>query len=330
MAAPDEFELIEKYFAPLAVGAEGAFGLKDDAAILSCGAGEVLVVTSDCLVEGVHFRADDPADLIARKLLRVNLSDLAAMGARPKSYTLSIALPDTVGATWLAQFAAGLAEDQRIFGVSLIGGDTVASPGPLTLSVTAIGEACPDKVLRRDGASPGQGVFVSGTIGDALLGLALLDGRVSTPSEASRRHLAGRYRLPEPRVALGRALVGLASAAIDVSDGLIADLGHVSAASGVAIEIELDAVPLSAAAAEAVTGRQPLRVSLLAGGDDYELALAAPESAADQLSALGRRLGVLVTRIGRTSQGAGVVIRDHQGHGIDIGDGGYQHFRAGH
>ena len=329
MAALDEFALIETYFAPLAAGAEGAFGLKDDAAIVSCGAGEVLVVTSDCLVEGVHFRADDPVDLIARKLLRVNLSDLAAMGARPASYTLTAALPRSVDASWLARFAAGLAEDQRVFCVSLIGGDTVASPGPLTLSITAFGHAAPDQVLRRDGASPGEGVFVSGTIGDAHLGLALLEGRISVPGEDARRHLAGRYRLPEPRVALGQALAGLATAAIDVSDGLIADLGHLGAASAVAIEIELDAVPLSAAAHAAVTWRQPLRVSLLAGGDDYELALTAPEAAAGQLSALGQRLGVPITRIGRTSHGSGVVVRDHQGHGIDIGDGGYQHFRVG-
>lgn len=329
MLALDEFDLVRKYFAPLAAGAEGAFALSDDAAVLDCGGEDSLVVTSDCLIEGVHFRSDDPADLIARKLLRVNLSDLAAMGARPTAYILNAAFSDAVGSDWLEGFAAGLGEDQRLFEISLLGGDTVAAAGATTLAVTAFGHAAPDRLLRRAGASEDEAVFVSGTIGDAHLGLAMIEGRVDVRSSDALRYLVGQYRLPEPRVRLGQALAGIATAGIDVSDGLVADLGHLSTASGVGIEIELEAVPLSPAAREAVTGNQPLQTSLLAGGDDYELAFTAPESETDRLFALGRKLYVPLTCIGKTVHGTGVVVRDGNGHEIDTGDGGYRHFHEG-
>jgi len=252
-----EFDRIARFFAPLSRGAPGAFGLTDDAAVLPTQLGRNWVVTVDALVAGVHFLPDDPADLVARKALRVNLSDLAAMGAEPYGYTIALALPrDQADAgDWLERFSHGLAEDQERFGVCLLGGDSVSTPGPVSVSVTAFGLAAAERVLRRSGATPGDSVWVSGTIGDAALGLDVVQGRITGGFD----DLADRYRLPRPRIALGRGLVGLATAAMDVSDGLVQDAGHLAARSGVAIDVDAPAVPLSASAVTLVGHGGPRR-----------------------------------------------------------------------
>ncbi|MEQ8700593.1 MAG: thiamine-phosphate kinase, partial [Bauldia litoralis] len=214
MALVGEFEIIARYFAPLAAGHAGAFGLSDDAAVVRPAEGCEFVVTNDALVERVHYRSDDPPRDIARKALRVNLSDLAAMGAVPRFYNLALALSPAIDEDWLAGFAGGLAEDQDRFGLCLIGGDTVSTPGPMMVAVTAMGEVPVGRALRRGGARDGDRIFVSGTIGDAGAGLGILAGRIAV-GDADRARLVERYRVPSPRTALGPALVGLAHAAID-------------------------------------------------------------------------------------------------------------------
>src|SRR5262245_39161326 len=228
-----EFAMIAKLLSPLSSNDPGAFGLTDDAATIKVPADQELVVTKDMLVEGMHFLRDDPPDLLAKKALRVNLSDLAAKGATPRNYFLGLSLSPWIGDDWLAEFAEGLADDQKRFSVSLSGGDTTATPGPLTLSITALGTVPTGKMIRRKGARPRDAVFVTGSIGDAGAGLAVLKGEGVGLSDLSRAALISRYQLPEPRVALGPQLLGLASAALDVSDGLLADLGHVAKLSEV-------------------------------------------------------------------------------------------------
>jgi thiamine-monophosphate kinase len=321
-----EFELIAAHFAPLAAGFPGAFGLRDDTASLSPPAGQDLVLTTDALVAGVHFLPDDPPDLIARKTLRVNLSDLAAKGARPLGYLLDAVFGPAIDDDWIAAFASGLAADQAEFGVSLLGGDTAATPGPTTLAITAIGTVAAGRMIRRSGAEPGDDIYVSGTIGDAALGLRVLDGRLPGLNEAAAEHLVGRYRLPQPRVALGPRLIGLASAAIDVSDGLVADLGHVAETSRCGAAIEAPRVPLSAAAAEALRGDAGLLAVMLGGGDDYEILFTAAPAAADALGRLAQELAVPLTRIGRVVVGEGVQVVDAEGRPIAVARAGWQHF----
>ncbi len=242
-----EFELIARYLAPLAEGEPGALGLRDDAAVISPPAGRDLVLAADALVEGVHFLPTDPPGLVARKLLRVNLSDLAAMGARPCGYLMTAAWPKGRAEAWIADFAAGLARDQEIFGIGLLGGDTTGTPGPLSLSLTAVGTTPSGRRLERGGARAGDSLYVSGTLGDGALGLRVLQGALDGLDTAERDWLIDRYRLPRPRLALGESLLaqGLASAAIDVSDGLVADVGHLAAASGLAARIEAAAFSYS-------------------------------------------------------------------------------------
>ena len=317
-----EFEMIARYFAPLAAGEQLAFGLRDDAALLEVPEGKQLVVTKDMMVAGVHFLPDDPADLIARKLLRVNLSDLAAMGAVPAGYLLGLALPESVSEAWVADFAAGLAADQTTFGVPLIGGDTVAIPGPLTLSLTALGTIDRGTSLRRSGAKPGDQIYVSGSVGDAAIGLKMLQGSV----RPSVPDLVDRYRLPRPRLALGQALTRLASAAADVSDGLIADLGHICAASGVGAVVDETAVPVSPEV-RAILDKTPDHiVTVLTGGDDYELVFTAPESAAEDIKSLAGRLDLAISPIGWIEATPGVRVTTAGGGVRDLGEGGFTHF----
>lgn len=320
----DEFERIQRFFAPLA--GPGGLDLLDDAALVDCRAGRRLVVTADAIVEGVHYLPVDPPELVARKLLRVNLSDLAAMGARPLHYLLTTALPVVHGADWVAAFARGLAEDQRRFQVSLLGGDSVATPGPAALSLTAIGEVAAGMEIRRSGALVDDLVWVSGTIGDAYLGLAVLRGAYSQLAPEHRAGLIGRFRIPEPRVELGPRLAGLAHAMIDVSDGLLADLGHICETSNVAARVEVEALPLSPAAKEVVDQRMDLRVSLAAGGDDYELLFTAPASATKAIEELSSVLGLPITMIGLIERGKGVRLVDSEGRVIPIDHAGYHHF----
>ncbi len=318
-AALDEFGRIARFFAPLAAGFPGALGLTDDAALIAPGEGRDLVVTTDALVADVHFRTKDPPDLVARKALRVNLSDLAAMGAVPLCYTLATVLPDACDEAWLAGFVRGLAADQAEFGIALAGGDSVRTPGPATLSLTAMGTVERGRALRRSGAKPGDRVYVSGTVGDGALGLAVLAGRVADDADGT---LAGRYLLPQPRLGLGRALIGRATAALDVSDGLVADLGHIAATSGVRIVVEAGRVPLSPAARSALASDPGLIQTILTGGDDYELAFTSPEALPEAIA------GVPVACIGRVEAGAGVAVLDRQGRPVTLPAGGYQHFRA--
>ena len=318
-----EFGLIARHFAPLCEGDPDAFGLTDDAARLRPAAGYELVVTADCMVSGVHFLDSDGPHAIASKLLRVNLSDLAAMGARPHSYVLTLALPRGTTDEWLARFAAGLRDDQKRYRVRLVGGDTTATPGGLVASITAFGEVPTGRLLRRNGAAAGDALFVSGTIGDAALGLAIKLGRLKAKGGAD---LLARLHYPEPRVALGQRLLGVASAALDVSDGLVQDAGHIAETSGLAIEIEAGRVPLSSAAASILADHPDRLADILSGGDDYELVFSGPARAEAAIQALATELGVPIARIGRLLPGSGVTVLDYAGRPMPLARGGYQHF----
>ena len=250
------------------------------------------MVSADTIVEGVHFLPGDPVETLGRKLLRVNLSDMAAMGATPLHYLMTVSVPRGTGAAWFAAYAAGLALDQAEFGVTLLGGDTTSTPGPITLSATIIGHVAPGRALQRSGARPGDGLWVTGTIGDGALGLLALRGQVPDLDG----FLAARYRLPQPRLSL--ELAGIASAGMDVSDGLVQDCGHLARASGLRVEIDTARIPLSRAAATA-----NLLETCLTGGDDYELLLAVPLENETSLIAECARKAVPVTQIGRFAPG---------------------------
>lgn len=327
IARSGEFELIARYLAPLAAAAPLAFGLTDDAALLAPEPGEQVVLTKDCMVAGVHFLDADGPEVIARKLLRTNLSDLAAMGATPRGYLLGLVLPRGFDEAWIAGFARGLALDQQEFGVALLGGDTTATSGPTVLSLTALGVAPQGRVLRRNGARAGDLLYVSGTIGDAALALHLKLGQVFGIDPEIRAALNRRLDLPSPRVGLGPRLVGIATAALDVSDGLVQDVGHIARASGVAIEIAAAELPLSPGAAEVIGEEGPeLFLDCLSGGDDYELAFTAPAGRAAEVAAAAAAAGVAVTCIGRVAAGQGVTVRDRQGDLIELARPGYRHF----
>ncbi len=314
MRLPEEFARIDRHFRPLA--GPGALGLMDDAAVFAPPAGREIVVAADAMVAGVHFLADDPPDLVARKLLRTNLSDLAAMGAVPLGYLLTVSVPRETPDAWFAAFAAGLARDQAEFGIALLGGDTTSTPGPVSLSLTILGTVAAGTALRRSGARVGDGVWVTGTIGDGALGLMAARGEIDDP------YLADRYRLPQPRMALGMVLHGIAHAAMDISDGLVQDLSHICRASGVAAEIEAGLVPLSAAA------RQAGKLSLcLTGGDDYELLLAVPPALDARLMEAARAADIPVTRIGVFRAGEPrVTVLGQNGAVLPIDRGGWSHF----
>lgn len=322
--ALDEFALIAEFLRPLAQ-TPAALGLMDDAACLNLRPGHDLVLTTDALIAGIHFFPDDPPQRIAQKLLRVNLSDLAAKGAEPAGYLLTLALP-AARRDWIAAFASGLRADQDAFACPLLGGDTTMNSGPAALSVTALGWVPAGAMIRRAGAQAGEDVHVTGTLGDAALGLRLRLGEMALKDQAAADHLRARYLLPEPRLGFGRVLPGLASAAADVSDGLLADLGHVCAASGVGAEIAADALPLSAAAAACLAARPDLRAVIATGGDDYEIVFTAPPEARGRLAALARDHGLRLTRIGRITAGEGVSLRDGHGRPIPLEGRGFRHF----
>ncbi|MBV8537730.1 MAG: thiamine-phosphate kinase [Alphaproteobacteria bacterium] len=321
-----EFELIARYFAPLAARVPGAFGLTDDAAFLDVPDGHELVAKTDSVVATVHFLPDDPPDLIARKVLRRNLSDLAAKGAIPRWYLLDAAFPKRIANSWVARFAKGLARDQAEFDVSLVGGDTKATPGPATFAVTLLGLVRPGRGLRRNGARAGDEVYVTGTIGDAALGLLARRGKLRSLKPKQRQHLISRYHVPQPRVALGPRLPGIATAAIDISDGLVADLRHVCDTSNLAAVIDETLVPLSPAAAAALRARPRLIEAVLTGGDDYEILFTAPRAAAPEIARLTAAAGVPMTRIGRMETGRGVSVLDAQGGRRKLAHGGWTHF----
>ena len=313
---PAEFALIARHFRPLA-GA-GALGLQDDAAVLAPPPGRELMLTVDAMVAGVHFLPDDPPDLVGRKLLRVNLSDLAAKGATPIGYLMTVSTPRDTPDAWFAGFAAGLAQDQKEYGVVLLGGDTTSTPGPISLSLTILGHVAPGQMVHRAGARAGDGIWVTGTIGDGALGLAVARGTLQDPSG----YLLSRYRLPQPRV--GFAIAGIASAGMDVSDGLVQDLGHLCRAGGLSATIDAGLVPLSSPARQA--GAEWL-ATCLTGGDDYELLLAVPAAREAALVQSARSVGIPVARIGSFRHGSPAVeVSGPDGRPMTFATGGWSHF----
>jgi thiamine-monophosphate kinase len=333
MAAPGapasgEDSLITRYFKPLATD-PGAFGLTDDAAILKA-LGEDIVVTTDALVEGVHFLPDDPAETIAQKALRVNLSDLAAKGATPAGFVLALALRK-VDESWLAGFARGLGEDAGAFDCPLLGGDTVSTPGPLMVSITAFGRVPGGKMVHRSGAKPGDHVVVTGTIGDAALGLDILKkGRVAAAlanDAALRDTLVDRYRVPQPRNALAPAVRAHAQAAMDVSDGLAGDLAKLCAASGVSAVIDLKSVPLSKAGSAALAAGAVTMGEIVSGGDDYEILCAIPQDALDAFMQVAEKAGVAASPIGTIIAGISrPKFLDAAGRELSFARTSYSHF----
>ena len=323
-----EDALIARYFRPLAAD-PGAFGLGDDAAVLKSDGGDI-VVTTDAIVEGVHFLPDDPPDTIAKKALRVNLSDLAAKGAHTAGFVLTLALRATDD-VWLTAFARGLGEDAALFGCPLLGGDTVSTPGPLMISITAFGRVPEGKMVRRSGAKPGDRVVVTGTIGDSTLGLDILKRGAAAAAladdAAAKEMLVGRYRVPQPRSALALAVRDHASAAMDVSDGLAGDLAKLCAASGVSAVIDTPSIPLSAAAA-GLLGRGAIGFeSIVSGGDDYEILCAVPESRFEAFAQAARLAGVVVSPIGTVIAGESAPrFLDGEGREIALKRLSYSHF----
>ena len=332
MASSDETSaeerLIAKYFAPLAT-APGALGLHDDAAVVTPPAGCDLVLTTDGVIAGVHFFSDDAPGDVARKALRMNLSDLAAKGAKPLGFLMSVSLPAEIDATWLAAFAAGLGADATLYGCPLFGGDTDRTPGPLAVSITAFGAVPHGKMVRRSTALPGDSVVVTGTIGDAALGVLLrrddsLAARWRLSSDMTS-HLKQRYLLPRPRNALAEAVLCHATAAMDVSDGLAGDIAKLCRASGVAAEIDVARVPLSDAARAALAA-EPARIeTVLTGGDDYEIVLTLKPDQVGAFCHAAHDAGVAATEIGSVSAGQGVrFVRD--GKALNFARPSYSHF----
>ena len=324
----DEFDIIRDVFAPLAAGADGALGLSDDAALLEKGP---YVVTKDTIVAGVHFLAKDPLDLVARKLIRVNLSDLAAKGAKPLGYFLACVWPAAVKLDQIDLFARGLKEDQDQFRVSLYGGDTTAhrlKTGPATFSATFFGAPPRQGITRRRGAQAGDDIYVTGAVGDAGLGLKALqkEEKFTTVDKAT---LALRYHLPEPRLSIGAAIAGFATAAIDVSDGLMADAAHLARASGVRAEIDAVSIPRSSAAGAWVarqTNRWKALADIASFGDDYEILFTAPPSMRRSVAVAAKAAKTDVARIGAMARGEGAVLLDENAREIAVRAAGFNHF----
>ena len=323
-----EDSLIARYFRPLATD-PGAFDLGDDAAILKA-LGEDIVVTTDAIVEGVHFLPDDPPDTVARKALRVNLSDLAAKGATPAGFVLTLALRAADDA-WLTPFARGLGDDAGLFGCPLLGGDTVSTPGPLMISITAFGRVQSGKIVHRSGAKPGDRVVVTGTIGDAALGLDILRGgavaAILADDVAAKEMLIERYRIPQPRNAVAKAVRDHADAAMDVSDGLAGDLAKLCGASGVSAVIDAQSIPLSKAAATLLARGTVGIEAVVSGGDDYEILCAIPEDRFEAFAESARLAGTAVTSIGAVIAGPSVPkFLNAQGREIALKRLSYSHF----
>ena len=323
-----EERLIARYFAPLAIS-PGAFGLSDDAAIVTPPPGCDLVLTTDGVIAGVHFFPDDPPGDIGRKVLRMNLSDLAAKGAKPMGFLLSMALPAAFEETWIAAFAAGLGDDAAHYGCPLLGGDTDHTPGPLSVSIAAFGTVPHGAMVRRSTAQVGDSIVVTGTIGDAALGVLLRrDERLAGPwglSDAMTAHIKRRYLLPEPRTALAEAVLDHAAAAMDVSDGLAGDLAKLCRASGVAAEIDVARVPLSSAARAAIAADPALLETALTGGDDYEVVVTLAAKKLRAFNAAAQQVGIAATEIGRVTEGQGArFVRD--GKALSFARSSYSHF----
>lgn len=325
-AMPDEFSLIERLFHPLA-GPEG-LGLKDDAAVFTPRAGYDLVLTKDAIAEGRHYLSGDPPDTVARKLLRVNLSDLAAKGATPRGYLLSCAWSAETPLDWMQGFADGLKDDQFKFGLSLWGGDTIRVSGPTVFSLTAIGEVPSGQMVSRAGAAVGDDLWITGTIGDAALGLLVAQGEYAAAEKEDRDYLISRYRTPRPPVSFGKQLSGFASAALDVSDGLLADLQKLCIASGVSAIIERESVPLSSSACEMLSEDPELFSTVLSGGDDYQILFSAPGNVGERIIGEAEAVGTMATKIGQIvpSREESVFLRQDSGVKTPLQGKGFKHF----
>jgi thiamine-monophosphate kinase len=324
-----EDDLIARYLRPLAADFPGAFDLSDDCAVLDPPPGERLVLSVDAVAAGVHFLADDGAADIAWKALAVNVSDLAAKGAKPIAYLMSLAFPETPQPAWMEQFAAGLRQAQDGFGLALAGGDTDRRPGPLSITITAIGST-PGRTPARQDAHSGDELYVSGTLGDAALGLKLRrDPGLAAAwglSEAEAASLVARYLRPQPRLELRDALRRCAAAALDISDGLAKDLDRLCRASHLGAAVEVAQVPLSPAVAKAVGADPGLLTSVLTGGDDYEILAAVPATLAADFCAAAAAGGRDVTRIGALDGGSSVLLSGTGGHAISLPRSGWDHF----
>jgi thiamine-monophosphate kinase len=323
-----EERLIARYFRPLATH-PGALGLGDDAAVLTPPPGCDLILTTDGVIAGVHFFPDDPPGTIGRKALRMNLSDLAAKGAKPVGFLMSVALPASIEENWLAAFAGGVGEDAERYSCPLLGGDTDRTPGPISVSIAAFGSVPQGKMVRRSTAKPGDCIVVSGTIGDAALGVlvrrdpGLVDRLQFT--EAMRAYLQHRYLLPEPRNVLVNAVLQYASAAMDVSDGLAGDLAKLCRASSVAAEVDVACVPLSDAARAALAADPTLLETVLGGGDDYEIVLTLSPEKLGAFHGAARAAGVATAEIGRVTAGEGASFM-RNGNPLRFAHASYSHF----
>lgn len=315
----NEFDLISRYFNPLA-GPEG-LGLNDDAACVSQSSSLDSIITKDLLIEGVHFRSLDPVNLIAHKALAVNVSDCIAKGAKPNLYWLGLALPKNTNESWFAEFSGGLDLAQRSFGCKLAGGDTTATNGPKVISLTLMGAVAAGAMITRSGASDGDNLYVTGTLGDAALGLWCLENNSLTYTS-----LVDAYQRPIPPVAFGQGLEGIASASADISDGLIADAGHIASSSGMAITIWRDRLPMSQQARQLTQKNQKLLPLVWAGGDDYQIVFTAPEAEHNNLEKLAKFSGVSIAHIGKVSAGHGVQLLDQNAEIVQVTSGGYTHF----
>jgi thiamine-monophosphate kinase len=327
-ASSGEDSLIARYFKPLATD-PGAFALDDDAAGLKA-TGDDIVVTTDAIVEGVHFLPDDPPDTLARKALRVNLSDIAAKGAKPAGFVLTLALRK-VDEAWLGPFAAALGEDARYYGCPLLGGDTVSTPGPLMISITAFGRVEPGRMVHRAGARAGDRIVVTGTIGDAALGLDVLKGGPVAAALGgditARETLAVRYRVPQPRNGLADAVRDFASSAMDVSDGLAGDLAKLCKTSGVSARVNAADIPLSAAAAELLARDVVGLEAVISGGDDYEILCTIPEDRFEAFVRAAEAAAIPVTSIGAVVTGlAAPRFVDCEGRELALQRLSYSHF----
>lgn len=326
-----EDDLVREFLAPLAAGFSGALGLADDCAQFSPTPGADLVLKTDPVVAGVHFFPDDdPAD-IAWKALAVNVSDLAAKGATPRLYLMALSLADAPTRPWMAKFAAGLREAQQAFGMHLAGGDTDRTPGHFSIAVTVIGEVPAGRMVRRAAARAGQAIYVSGTLGDSALGLAMrTDGALGSElrlTDEEAAHARGRYLRPQPRIGLATALREHASAAMDLSDGLAKDLGRMCRGSGVGARIDVALLPLSPAMRRAVAV-QPDRISAaIAAGDDYEILATVEPAARAAFEAAAAAGGVAVTRIGEITAGQDVIVLGADGVPISLARQGWDHFQ---
>ena len=315
-----ERDRIARYFAPLAQAESGSFSLTDDTAVLTPPAGQQLVITTDSVIEAIHVLPQATPQQFAQKLMRRNLSDLAAMGATPWRYTLNVHTPRGLPDSWFAAFADTLAQEQAAFGVVLVGGDSTSGAADASLHVTmTLFGLLTQPPLRRNGAQAGDDLYVSGTLGDAAVGLQLLQ------HSTENAFLTDRYHTPQPRLALGAALHGIATAALDISDGLLADVVQLCTASHVGVQLQRDALPRSAALQPLLDADASLWNAVLNGGDDYELCFTAPATMRERIAALATQLGLPLTRIGVMTETSNIVVVDAQGVAVDVSHTGWEH-----